>query len=389
MNAPTDENVSVTPLMIFERNISVENDSPEVIGVRGERANSARRKTGRKSPVAREKISNSPTPEAVAISDFIDNWQPSISPAKDEWVAIAPRVRELVKSAQPGGIEFARKNLQHVSTHLASQYKKGNRLDDVAALFSDRALETTYGSATKPGFTPSTRAVGLTYLLRLRAHLVPAEYAKRPSLRVGRSSIVNAYSDDELAKLFTWARLSENANADRVLAALVLGVACGLDGYESRKIRGTDVLRTPWGLVVRAPGIPGRNFRPARLVPVIGDYEMDMARLARTFKGDLMLEDSQFDTSEPRSTLSRVQPYKTKVVMINSRRTRMTWTKKIVDGEASFIGIKMAGVSIANDRVLAAASKGATLPMERYVKQLRISLVEFAPENFLDLALLS
>jgi hypothetical protein len=337
--------------------------------VRSQAASSARRAKTRKAPTAKV-IPLHPAPTTQnPTSDLINSWTPNDKAVAAVWIQIAPAVRAHLLAANLGGPEIARKYIRALARHAAIRHKAGHTISDAADLFSDLAFVSTFGKDVASGIGPEAKRMALAYMRRLRALLLPTIYATPNSLVIGAKQIATPYSDADLARLLAFARERSAVRNIRIHGALLLALAAGLDGHEISKVCGSDLIATPWGLVITAPGLPGKSGRPKRLVPVLAAFEDELAHLAVAAERDPFIGTK--DSIELRAA-SEMQPNKAGVPHFKASRARANWTRTLLKGGATYVAMRDAGVSVASDRVLFVLSKDLTIPFDQYVTQLRM-----------------
>lgn len=329
-------------------------------------ATAARRRKTRRSPTKPTAVTALRPTDDVAT--LIATWTPKQSAAREHWQHIAATTRALVTKAEPGGEEMARKYLSALSRHTAIRYAAGMRVDDAVELLSDDVLAATLGTQADHGLTENSRRTHLSYLRRLRARALPTTYGTAKELTtLAKSPVADAYTAEDVAAMLAWCRTSKNAKAERLHAALLLALACGIDGFESDRVTGHDVLRSPWGLLVRAPGMANSGTRPARLVPVLADYEEDLAALA-TKAADAPLIGA---STRGNYDLARATAKTSSVPVFNAGRGRATWTRSLLVAGVSYLAMRQAGVATRSEGTLHILSKDLTVPMPAYTTALR------------------
>lgn len=337
--------------------------------MRSQAASSARRTRTRKAPTAKVIPPHPAQAPENPTTDLINSWTPHDKAVAAVWSEIAPAVRAHLFSANLGGPELARKYIRVLARHVAIRHEAGHSIWSAADLLSDLALVSTFGKDAASGIGPESKRMALQYMRRLRVIVLPNIYATPNPLVMGAKRIATPYTDVEIAALLAFARQRSAVRNIRIHGALLLALATGLDGQEIAKVRGTDLLVTPWGLVIAAPGLPGKAGRPARLVPVLAAFEEEFAHLAVAAKGDPFIGTK--DSPELRDA-SEMQPNKAGVPHFKANRARANWTRTLLEGGATFVAMRCAGVSVASDRVLFMLSKDLTIGFEDYVTQLRM-----------------
>ena len=354
--------------MDYKENL-IRRDVRKKDSVRSQAASSARRTKTRKAPSANVTPLHAAPASDNPTSDLINSWTPFDKNVATAWNQIAPAVRAHLLAANIGGPVLAKKYIRALSRHATLRHEAGHNITDPADLFSDLALVATFGKEIISGLGTEAKRMDLQYMRRIRARVLPTIYATPKPLVLGAKQIATPYSDVELAALLAFARQRSAVRNIRIHGALLLGLAAGLDGNEIAKVCGTDLIATPWGLVIQAPGLPGKLARPPRFVPVLAEYEEELAGLAVTAKNDPFVGTK--DSLELRAA-SEMQPNKVGVPHFKANRARANWMRALLSGGAAYVAMRSAGVSVAGDRVLFTLSKDLTIDFQQYVSQLRM-----------------
>lgn len=334
-------------------------------------ASSARRKKTRKAPAKVTPLVKATDP----VEEFINTWSPKDKTFAAAWPRVADVVRALVTQAKPGSTDLAGKYLRALARHAAARIAAGMRVDDVDELLSDAALASTLGTTSSSTLSENSRRTELSFIRRIRERVLPEKYGQPKELsRLRKSRVAKPYTDEEITELLTWCRSAKHPKAPRLRAAVLLSVACGLDGYEAPKVTGTDVLVTDWGLVVRAPGMAKSTARPARLVPVLAEFETELASLASKAGAGLLLGQTH-DLNDLADATKKTPS----VPVFNASRGRSTWTRSALVAGATVVALRQAGVSMKGDGVLQQLSQDLVLPMDEYVTMLRGGATQFDP----------
>lgn len=334
-------------------------------------ASAARRRKTRKAPTKATVVALKPQDD---VATYIAQWTPGRELSRKHWPATASVVRTLVTQAQPGGTSMAVKYLTVLARHTAIRTAAGMRIDDPVELLSDTTLAITLGTTAKNGLSENSRRTHLTFLRRIRARVLPQTYGQAPELtHLAKSPAAEPYSDEDVAALLTWCRSSSHPKAPRLFAAVLLSLGCGIDGFELRSLTGTDVRRSPWGLLVAAPGMAKNGTRPARMVPVQGAYEVELANLASKAGGDLLLGQTPRGLHE----LVKITAKTDSVPTFNAGRGRATWMRSLLLAGTGFVAMRQAGVSSRSEGALHALSKDITVPIADYVTSLRCDVRPF------------
>lgn len=333
--------------------------------MRTKAASTARRRKTRRSPSKSTVVALKPQDELAA---YIAKWVPKQAQSREQWPTTATVVRSLVTKAEPGGVDLARKYLSALARHAAARAAAGMRVDDAIELLSDTTLAITLGTQASHGLSENSRRTHLSFLRRIRARALPETYGQAAELtKLAKSPIAEPYSDADIAALLSWCRASKNAKAPRLFAAALLSLACGIDRFEARTITGADVRRSPWGLLVAAPGMAKNGTRPARMVPVLAAYEVDLAKLASRAGTGLLLGDSTRGTHD----LTRPTAKMDSVPAFNAGRGRATWMRSLLVAGTGFVAMRQAGVSSRSEGALHTLSKDLTVPLADYIAMLR------------------
>ena len=262
---------------------TVVRDERQVKPMRTNTAATATRRSTRKSPTPKLTALPSLQEEAVVpdpVEKMIRTWKPLSGDSAKVWATVAENVQDQVRKSKPPTAARAKHYLRTLTRHMALRHLAGHRIDDLVELLSDETIQATYGSAKATTLTKASRRTEVSHLRQMRSALLPEAYPKKEVVAAGKTPPAERYSETELTALLTWARGRGAKRNARVHANLLLSIACGLDGSEISLIRGTDIQCTPWGVIVRAPGAPGKNLRPPRIVPVLAQYEHELAELA-------------------------------------------------------------------------------------------------------------
>jgi len=338
-------------------------------------AGAARRKTRKPASAAMPAVSA----PASEVDVFIARWSPGRQLGIADWDAIAPVVSAIITASKPGGEDLARKHLCALAKHASRRQQAGMAIGDSSELLSDEALAATLGVGTSTGDSSSSRRTELTYLRRVRARALPDDYGKASELVLERKGVATPYSREECAALLAWGRASSSSRADQVLAAVLLGLGAGLDGLECPSVRGSDVLRSDWGVLVQAPGTAhAKGRRLPRAVPVLAEYEERLARLALAAGKDTLTGSSVLD-GKGLSVLTRIVAKSPGMPALNGARLRATWMRTLLERGASYVAMRQGGASVETGRPLGLLSEDITLEPETFVAALRQGSEAFTP----------
>ncbi len=326
-------------------------------------AASARRRKTRKAPSKKTVTALIPADE---MSTFIAAWSPGNPTIADQWPAICDTVRSIITKAQPGSTGVAAKYLRALARHTAARHTAGMRIDDAVELLSDSALAATLGKSTQTPLGENSRRTELSFLRRIRARAFPNDYAQPPEITgLSKSAVAQPYNADDITAMLTWCRNNKPAS-QRLHAAILLALGCGIDGYEASRVHGTDITVTQWGLIVRAPGMGKGNTRPERNVPVRAEYEHELATLAAS-AGSAPLLGKRGDISDLAAATAKTPS----VPQFSASRGRSTWTQACLVSGATYVALRQAGVSTRGEGPLHELSVGLCLETEAFITMLR------------------
>lgn len=342
--------------------------------MRSSAASQARRRKPRKSPQKSRVIPLAPDSE---VQVFISSWFPRDASIYAHWDSISETVRTLIRASEPGSTAMAGKHLRALARHTATRHQKGMSISDTKELLSDAALASTLGEQVATDLSENSRRTELSYLRNVRARVLPDVYGQPKELtQLSSSKVAAAYTAEELAALLTWCRSSRHSKASRLHAAILLSVGCGIDGFEMPRILGTDILTTPWGLVVRAPGVGKGTTRPPRIVPIRGSHEKELARFAATV-GNAPIIGTTKDLNELLTGTEKTPS----VPKFHAGRGRSTWTRELLIAGATVVGLRQGGVSTRGSGPLHELSIDLRIPINEYVQMLRAERAPFNPAN--------
>lgn len=322
------------------------------------------------------------------VTEVINAWSPSKShPAFSSWDLIAPVVRGHLFAQQINGPEVARKYARALAHHVASRHALGHSIAKAEDLFSDAALETTYGISVISSRSSQTLRAELMMIRRMRANLLPDQYGKNKELIYPRTEVPNPYSQSEINEMLAFARGRTSLLCIKQQGALLLSLSAGLTGAEISNARGSDLIATPWGLFIDTQGLSSGGNRGPRQVPILAAYEEELSSLAKDIGDDLFLGvDGNGENREPGHLTSRAArgPH------FKVNRARSTWLQQLLIAGAPYIALRQAGAPVASDKHLAKLSASLELPFERYVAVMRGSTTPFdqsAHEHLIQYAL--
>ena len=347
-------------------------------GMRTPAASSARRRKARKSPrksPGKAKVV-SLTPENE-VSAYISAWSPKPGAIREQWSVIAATVRSVVIASQPGSTRVAARHLLALARHTATRHMNGMSITNTTELLSDTALASTLGAQVTIDLSENSRRTELSFLRRLRARALPDEYGQPKELtKLSGSPIAQPFPEEELAAMLAWCRNSGHRKAPQLHAAILLSVACGIDGSEMPRVMGTDVLLTGEGLILQAPGMRKGLTRPARAIPIRGAYEKELALLARAAADQPLI-----GVTNDLNTLTTGTEKTQSVPKFHAGRGRVTWTRELLIAGATVVALRQAGVSTRGTGPLHELSLDLHIAMPEYVSMLRASDTIFDPQD--------
>lgn len=205
-------------------------------------------------------------------------------------------------------------------------------------IFDGYTLER-YTSSALPKYSDHGRNT-MRSRLRNVAEILLEQPRNAPLIAYGASPASRPYSEPEIIRLQSWARLQ--APADRRLNAeslLALGIGAGLSGAEIIELRCHDLRLDGVGFIVVVAG------RKPRDVPVLPDWSRALDQAKRTFAGE------DFVFRQGRTTLNSnlitdfVARARTSVDL-TCRRMHSTWIVHHLDaGTATVPLLRAAGLS--------------------------------------------
>jgi|GEM_PF-1709458 len=307
---------------------------------------------------------------AVSIETLINNWKPGkgFEDVAKVWDHVGPVVRGILLNFDLGNEERARDYLGALSRHAVARYNAGHLIEGVEELLSDESLATTFGISVHSGRSNGTRGKELAFLRNIRLLLLPQIYGVRKELVYGVRQVAPTYSESELAQLLSFARQGSNSNSKHLLAALLLGLGAGLTDRELSKARGSDLVATPWGLLIETEGLSSGGNRGPRIVPILARYADELSELAKDFGDDLFLgTDRKGKLRDP----SRLRERGEDLPIFNTSKARSNWTRSLLENEVSFISLRKAGARVIKEHDLNTLAGDLEPSMERYVSSVR------------------
>jgi hypothetical protein len=310
------------------------------------------------------------TTATSAIDAMINSWTPprGFEEVSKVWKEIAPMVRKICLQFEYENPKRARGYLGAVSRHVAARYSAGHRIDTYEVLFSDEALAATLGASVASKRDRGTQQKDLGFLRKIRRVLLPGLYQVEKELEYGLRKIALPYSEREISELFSYARQNKSPKTKHFYATLLLSFAAGFAGRELSNARGSDLISTPWGLIIETQGIASGGNRGYRAVPILAKYEDELSRLAKEFGDDLFLGarlDGQ--SRDP----SRLFPKSENLPSYSTGRARHNWVQILIENEVSFLALRQAGGPVVKERELNFLAADLEPAFDRYVTQIR------------------
>lgn len=211
--------------------------------------------------------------DPAGIAAYIQRWQPSSVSRPAACFA-----RAVVADARPAGRERA-KNLLWAAGRLAD-WAIGLGLDPVPEVLLHPSVIERF-TAHAPALTGVTRRTLRTNLRFLARRVVPG--LAPADVPLPRERAKHPYSPAEIAGYLALADAQPTvARRMRASGLVCLGAGAGLIRGDLRRVRGTDVICRPGGVVVQA-----RGARP-RAVPVLARYHEPLLASA-AFAGDQLI----------------------------------------------------------------------------------------------------
>lgn len=311
-----------------------------------------------------------------SIAELIENWKPvrGCEEVLKVWDEVMPTVRKILLKVEIKNVEQARDYLQALSRHTAARFSGGNVIDDFEKLLCDDALAATLALSVTSTRAKSTRVRDLSHLRNIRAAVLLLSTDVRKALKYPRRQLPGRYSQSEITQLFAYARGNSSQDSSHLLAALLLCFGAGLTGRELSGALGSDLVSTPWGVVIQTQGLYSGGDRGAREVPVLAKYEDELSELAQKIGGDLFLGLTQEGKLQPPAKL---QKRSTGVPVFSTGRARSNWMRELLENEVSFISLRKAGVVSASDSLIHQISNGLTPDDKSYITAVRGGMSNF------------
>jgi len=261
-------------------------------------------------------VANVHVPEERAVSEAITGYSP-LRMAPEVWGRVEEFVRDVVRRAEPGAVYEARRLMNVVAQLAAWADRCGLGLAPEVVLHPDtidRFVREACGhlqSGTQLNYRTMLREVGASVL-------GPDVYPLRP-LPLWRSELVHPYSPSEQAQLLSWCRgLTTARYRNNIAVLLAVGLGAGLTSDEVCLLRGDDIVRDDYGVVIRVTRGPGRE------VPVLRRWEEEVAAIgARAGSKPVFLPHIKVTKRKVANFVSRCP--RGDAPSLNMVRLRVTW----------------------------------------------------------------
>jgi hypothetical protein len=347
----------------------VRKDSQKGQTMRTPKASASARASKRAPGTKKADVKADPTEKQVAVTQVIKSWAPKKnSPVTNSWDEIAPTVRKYMLALEIGSPELARKYIRPLARHVASRYELGHAISSAEEIFNDGALATTYGKSVASTQSLVTQQMDLLFMKRMRANLLPERYGLPKELRWVRAAVPKPYNEKEITQMLTFVRERSSVNCVSKHGALLLSLGAGLSGKELKMARGSDLIATPWGLIIHTEGLMETGSRGAREVPILAEYEDELSALAKEIGADLFLglnfSGQMRDASDLSASADRGPHFAV-------YRARSTWLRKTIGNGASLLSLRQAGVPLATEKHLWVCGAGLKQSFEDYVVSMR------------------
>lgn len=311
-----------------------------------------------------------------SITELIEDWKPlrGCEEVLKVWDEVMPTVRKILLEVEIKNVEQARDFLSALARHTAVRFSGGNVIDDFAMLLSDDALAATLAFSLTSTRAKSTRVRDLSHLRNIRAAVLPVSTDVRKALKYPRRQLPGKYSQSEITALFAYARGNSSQDSSHLLAALLLCFGAGLTGRELGGARGSDLVSTPWGIIIQTQGLYSGGDRGAREVPVLAKYEDELSMLAKEVGNKSFLGLSRDGNLQSPHKLQRKS---SGVPVFVTGRARSNWMRELLENEVSFISLRKAGVVAANDSLIHQISNGLQPDDKSYITAVRGGMSNF------------
>lgn len=306
-------------------------------------------------PARRPRALPKPAPDisaevAAEVVAAVNQYRPK-GDAHLYWDRIETLTREAVLAARPVSVDRARQ-LLGVVAHLLAWRVEHEHTINAADAFSLPGLDAYL--ATK-GTTQSARAIRSRLLSVSEALGVISDSDVSVLPPLPKTPVATPYTLTEVATLLAWC--DSHDLGDRVLAGICLGAGAGLDGREQHQVTGRDIVIGTRSVLVRAPGVRqaagAASARPMRLVPVVAEFENDLARLA-LLAGDKPLIGEVAAASRDYGKLADLVDVA--LPRLNAGRLRATWLASRLAASVPLMALTAAGAGQV-DRTLHALAK--------------------------------
>jgi integrase len=191
-----------------------------------------------------------------------------------------------------------------------------------------------------PNYAPASRGNRRSILLRMSETLLGD---KAPRVRLAPlppSTACAPYTEDEVAELRSWARMSTGARRKSALALVALGVGAGLSASEVTAVRKSDIEKQGNEIVVNIHGSRARSVR------VDGTDAEDLMLALRGLEATDWVFCSGRTAAGKNLVTNFVARTETDGISPNSQRMRATWIVGHLNrGTAVIVLMRTAGVA--------------------------------------------
>lgn len=301
------------------------------------------------------------------VKEFLEAYNPHKAEIRPVWDDIKAPVKAAVATYAPASTARATQVISAVGGLAAHRQTHGHSMTGSEWLGRDAIDEYV---ASLPA-TPHTRTIKTR--LEAVSRATGALQDNRSIAPLPRTPVATPYLPTDLATIR--AHIGTRSTVDQLLAVMLLGLGSGLDGREIPDITGNDIVVGDHCLLVRAPGVrasgrsrggpPVRPSRPARLVPLTHDVEVELAQLAiRASSGPLAGE----VVAKNRDLASIQSRWPKTLPRLEGGRLRATWIARHLQRTVPVAALSAAGTGDA-DRTFAHLSTGVDATV--YMKSLR------------------
>jgi len=254
--------------------------------------------------------------EDSTVSDLGHGYTP-VMPAH-YWDAIAPFVREAVRTAAPH-TTYSEKQLYPPTARLALwAWQTASLPLDVEVIFSPPVIDR-FTAQGLPQYTKAGRNTMRSRLRRMADALLGDEREPDRERPMGNSDAVRPYSPAEQAALYSWATgQPDGERYSSAMTLLALGLGAGLTGSEIARLKIADIQVDDEGVVVHVDGARSRE------VPVLREWEAPLVeRVAGRDPGSWAFREGR--EGENRNLVTDFAARSRGEIDLQARRMRATW----------------------------------------------------------------